>query len=83
MRIEPTRSDPYSRKLNPAATAAAAPPEEPPGVRVGSQGLAVAPYSGLAVWPKSPSMKATLVLPTTMAPARRSRRTTVASVPAT
>src|ERR687898_480755 len=83
MRMEPTRSDPYSRKLIPAATAAAAPPEEPPGVRAGSHGLAVAPKSSLAVCPKSPSMKATLVLPTTTAPARRSRRTTVASALAT
>src|ERR687898_3107997 len=83
MRMEPTRSDPYWRKLIPAATAAAAPPEEPPGVRAGSHGLAVAPKSSLAVCPKSPSMKATLVLPTTTAPARRSRRTTVASALAT
>src|SRR5512132_81178 len=83
MRIEPTRSDPYSRKVIAAATAAAAPPEEPPGVRAGSQGLLVTPCSGLAVCPKSPSMKATLVLPTTIAPARRRRRTTAASEPAT
>ena len=83
MRIEPTRSDPYSRKDSPAATAAAAPPEEPPGVRAGSQGLAVTPCSSLAVCPKSPSMKATLVLPRTTAPAWRSRRTTVASAAAT
>jgi len=31
MRIEPTRSDPYSRNVIPAATAAAAPPLEPEG----------------------------------------------------
>ena len=35
--------------LNPAASAAAAPPDEPPGVRAGSQGLRVVPYTGLKV----------------------------------
>src|SRR5215213_5446241 len=83
MRMEPTRSDPYSRNVIPADSAAAAPPEEPPGVRAVSHGLLVAPYSSLAVCPKSPSMKATLVLPMMIAPARLSRWTTVASQSAT
>jgi hypothetical protein len=43
MRIEPTKSEPYSRNVNPAASAAAPPPVEPPGVRVRSQRLLVTP----------------------------------------
>src|SRR5215217_8222507 len=43
MRMEPTRSDPYSRNVIPADNAAAVPPEEPPGVRVVSHGLLVTP----------------------------------------
>src|SRR5262245_65120313 len=77
--MEPTRSDPYSRNVIPADSAAAAPPEEPPGVRLVSHGLLVAPYSSLAVCPKSPSMKATLVFPTKIAPACFSRHATVRS----
>ncbi len=59
----------------PAATAAALPPEEPPGVRVTSHGLRVhsvtgaMPYSGMAV------------VPTTTAPAARRRWTTLWSCP--
>src|SRR5215207_3326700 len=83
MRMEPTRSDPYSRNVIPAASAAAAPPEEPPGVRVVSHGLLVTPYSSLPVCPKAPSMKATLVFPTMSAPAFFKRRATVASESAT
>jgi hypothetical protein len=44
------------QKLSPAATAAAAPPDEPPGVRAISHGLLVCPYSWLAVCAKSASM---------------------------
>src|SRR5829696_4396407 len=43
MRMEPTRSDPYSRNVIPADSAAAATPEEPPGVRAVSHGLLVTP----------------------------------------
>ena len=42
-RIEPPMSLPSSSGVNPAATAAAAPPDEPPGVRVVSHGLLVVP----------------------------------------
>ena len=42
-RREPPMSEPISSGVTPAARAAAAPPEEPPGVRVTSQGLLVAP----------------------------------------
>src|SRR6266536_4204023 len=79
IRIEPTRSEPYSRKVIPAATAAAAPPEEPPGVQAVSHGLLVVPYRSFAVCAKSPSMNATLVFPTITAPACLSLATTVAS----
>ena len=40
-RIEPPVSDPIDTVHSSAATAAAEPPEEPPGTRVRSQGLAV------------------------------------------
>src|SRR3954447_16538258 len=54
----------------PVATAAAAPPLEPPGVRFGSQGLSVRPCSALSV--KYRVLNAgTLVRPTKMAPAFR------------
>ncbi len=38
---------PSSSGENPMATAAAAPPDDPPGVRATSQGLFVVPYTGL------------------------------------
>ena len=43
VRIEPPMSLPSSRGVKPAASAAAAPPEEPPGVRSGFQGLREVP----------------------------------------
>ena len=43
MRIEPPPSLPCATGTMPAATAAAAPPEEPPGVRSRSHGLRVGP----------------------------------------
>jgi len=42
-RMEPLRSEPSSKALMPVATAAAAPPDEPPGERVTSHGLLVVP----------------------------------------
>jgi len=62
-----------------ADTAAAEPPEEPPGTRSGSHGLRTAPkaVSSLVV-PKANSCR--LVLPTSTAPAFRSRAVTGASV---
>src|SRR4051812_40294564 len=79
IRIEPVRSEPYSRKVRPVATAAAPPPVEPPGERVVSHGLTVRPYSGLAHSATSASICATLVVPNSTAPAERSRDTTTAS----
>lgn len=46
-------------------------------------GLSVRPYTGFTVRPKSASMRCTLDLPTTIAPAARSRSTTAASWSAT
>ena len=47
-RIEPTPSVPIASGPHPAATAAAAPPLEPPLVRSRFQGLRVTPDSGLS-----------------------------------
>lgn len=49
MRTEPAPSPPCARGPSPAATAAAAPPEEPPGVRVRSQGFLAGGPSRLSV----------------------------------
>lgn len=47
MRTEPPPSEPWARGTTPLATAAPAPPLEPPAVRRGSQGLrAGAPVAG-------------------------------------
>ena len=45
MRIDPPPSPACATGTSPAATAAAEPPLEPPGPRVGSHGLRVAPYA--------------------------------------
>ena len=45
MRIEPAPSEPSAAGTMPAATAAAEPPLEPPGVCSGFQGLRVIPYA--------------------------------------
>jgi hypothetical protein len=45
MRIEPPLSVPVASVVVPAANAAAVPPEEPPGVFFGFQGLRVTPWS--------------------------------------
>ena len=61
-----------------AATAAADPPDEPPGTRVVSSGFFVGPKAEFSVLePIANSSR--LVLPTKIAPASRSRVTTVAS----
>jgi hypothetical protein len=64
--------------VRPAATAAAPPPLEPPGVRFRSQGLLVRPKIGLSVC-ASALRSGTLVLPITIAPAARRRATGVAT----
>ena len=71
-------SDPNASGANPAATAAALPPEEPPGTRSRSCGLRVGPKAEFSVdEPMANSSR--LVLPTMTAPAAASRSTTVAS----
>ena len=75
IRIEPPPSPPIATGTMPAATATAEPPLEPPGERVASQGLRVSPCavdSENGHWPNS----GIAVLPTTIAPAARSLRTT-------
>ena len=49
MRTEPPMSLPSASGTQPDATAAALPPEEPPGVRSRACGLRVVPHSGLSV----------------------------------
>ena len=75
MRIEPAPSEPSAAGTMPAATAAAEPPLEPPGVCSGFQGLRVIPYVLDSVNGHSRSSGA-LVRPTRTAPASRRRRTT-------
>src|SRR4029077_20743166 len=75
---EPPPSVPRASGPWPVATAAAAPPDEPPAVRERSHGLRVAPKSGLSVSGLCPN-SGVVVLPTRMAPASRSRRTGTAS----
>src|SRR5690242_15882338 len=74
IRIDPPPSDAVAAGTSPAATAAAEPPDEPPVVRVGSQGLRVIPLASVAVQGKIVS-SGTFVIPIGIAPATRSRRT--------
>src|SRR6185503_8461082 len=78
MRIEPPPSVPTASGPIPAATAAAAPPDEPPGVFALFQGLRVTPVSGLSVTPFQPN-SGVVVLPSSTAPCSRSRAVTGAS----
>ncbi len=75
-------SVPISKLVMPVATAAAAPPDEPPGMRVVSHGLPVVPNSSLNAC-QSADHSGRLVLPNTTAPAVRSAATTGASVAGT
>ena len=75
IRIEPAPSVPSAAEARPAATAAAEPPLEPPGVRCTSHGLRVTPNVGDSVNAVAIS-SGTCVLPRITAPAARSRRTT-------
>src|SRR5450759_4632484 len=76
-RIEPPVSDPSARAAKPDATAAAEPPLDPPGTRVGSCGLRVGPKAEFSV--EEPIANSSqFALPTTMPPAARIRSTHVA-----
>ena len=81
IRIDPPPSEPLATATSPAATAAAEPPDEPPGVRWRSHGLRVTPLASVAVQGKIIS-SGTLVIPIGIAPAARSRRTTSESLAA-
>src|SRR5947209_7865527 len=63
---------PTSSGVSPAASAAAPPPVDPPGVRAGSHGFTVRPKIGLSAC-QSARTGGTFVLPTTTAPALRTR----------
>src|SRR5579864_359607 len=77
-RIEPPVSVPIPRGANPAATAAALPPLEPPGTRARSHGLWLGPYAEFSV--EEPIANSSrLALPTIGMPAALSFFTTVAS----
>ena len=78
MRIEPPPSEPWASVPMPAASAAAAPPLEPPGVRAVSCGLRVGPKSRFSVVGRRP-ISGVFVLPISTAPARRSRAMQAAS----
>src|SRR4051812_44886817 len=76
--MDPPVSDPRATGTDPAATAAADPPLDPPGVRSRSQGLRTGPKAEFSLDdPMANSSQ--FVLPTIPAPAVSSRRTTVAS----
>ena len=78
MRMEPPPSVAVASGTMPAASAAAEPPLEPPGVRSRFQGLRVGPKRSLSVkgtWPNS----GVFVLPTMIAPAAFRRATAASS----
>jgi hypothetical protein len=74
LRRLPPRSDPSANGSMPLATAAAAPPDEPPLVFAGSYGLRVAPKTLLNVCEPAPN-SGVLVLPSVIAPAACKRST--------
>ena len=74
MRIEPPPSLARATGTIPAATAAAAPPDEPPGVRSRSQRLRAGPNSADSVTAFAPN-SGELVCPNGTTPAARNRST--------
>ena len=79
MRIEPPPSLACAIGARPAATAAAAPPEDPPAVSERFQGLRVAPVRLVSVDGASPS-SGVVDLPNMMTPACLKRSTSVVSL---
>src|SRR5580700_7629055 len=76
-RIEPPVSVPSAHGARPAATAAALPPEEPPGTRERSHGLSVGPYAEFSV--EEPIANSSwLVFASSLAPTPVKRETAVA-----
>ncbi len=82
IRSEPPPSLPCASGTMPAATAAADPPDEPPGVRSRSHGLRAGPQRRGSVTGRIPH-SGSVVVPTMTKPASRSRRTTLWSCGAT
>src|SRR5579884_1105087 len=76
-RIEPPVSVPIAHGASPPATAAALPPEEPPGTRVRSHGLSTGPNPEFS-FEEPIANSSWLVLPSSGAPASSSFCTTVA-----
>ena len=74
IRIEPPPSDPVASGTRPAASAAAVPPDDPPGVWARLQGLRVIPKGTLSVLPRCPN-SGVFVFPTTTQPAAFNLRT--------
>ena len=75
--MDPPVSEPRAAGAIPEATAAAEPPEEPPGTRSRAQGLRVGPNALFSV--DEPIANSSMfVLPRTTAPASSSRATAVA-----
>src|SRR3546814_11984586 len=72
MRIDPAASEPWCSAPMNAPAAAAAPPDDPPGVRSGFHGFRVMPVNGLSVTPFQPN-SGVVVLPISPAPASRRR----------
>src|SRR5437868_7016005 len=81
-RTEPPVSVPIASGTASAPTAAADPPDEPPGTRSGSHGLRAILYPEFSFDEPIPN-SSQFVLPTTTAPARTSRSTQVAPSGAT
>ena len=77
-RMEPPVSVPVAAGVSRAATAAALPPEEPPGTWLVSHGLLTAPNAEFSL-PEPMANSSQLSLPKLTMPASRSLRTTVAS----
>ena len=78
LRNEPPMSLPSPTGDIPDASAAASPPEDPPAVRIGSQGLRVRPWSEESVCTRS-AMSGQFVRPIGIAPAAIIRSTIGAS----
>ncbi len=76
-RIEPPVSVPMAHGAVPAATAAALPPDEPPGTRVLSQGFSTGPKPEFS-FDEPMANSSWFVLPSTRAPASWRFRTLVA-----
>ena len=82
MRRLPALSEPSASGAMPVASAIAEPPDEPPHVSGGANGLPLTPYTGLNVLPPAPH-SGVFVFMQTMPPARRSAATRLSSAAGT